>query len=47
MQDLYTADSYPSARPTWRTRLYSIVLALALLGLAACLAEMGWLCYTM
>lgn len=47
MQDLYTADSYPSARPTWRTRLYSIVLALALLGLAACALRMGWLCWTM
>ena len=47
MQDLYSTDSYPPQRPAWRTKLYGIVLALALLGLMGCLAAMGYLCCTM
>lgn len=47
MQDLYSTNSCPPQRPAWHTKLYGIVLALALLGLMGCLAAMGYLCLTM
>ena len=40
MTDRYTT------RPLWRTRLHGYILAAAILGLAACLVRMGWLCWT-
>ena len=38
-------ESYDT-RPIWKTRLQAYVLAAAILGLAGCLAHMGWLCWT-
>lgn len=39
--------NHSDTRPLWRSRLYAITLALALLGLMGCLAAMGYLCLTM
>ena len=47
MQDFYSADSYPPARPAWRSWLYRLLLLAAVVGLTCCLVAMGWLCYTM
>ena len=46
MSDRYSPDPFDNDRPLWVSRLYALTLAAAILGLAACLVRMGWLCWT-